>query len=126
MTKKSKFAENLAVRVAAGSSIRDAAVAVGCAESTAYNVSSTIDFRRRVGELRAAMTDAAVGELAAGAAEAVATLRQLLDKANDPPQRIAAAKAILAALGPVTELSEIRRRLDEIEKTTTPSLKVAQ
>lgn len=112
---KSKFLEPLAVQVAAGYSIRAAAGVVRCSVQTAYNVSASPDFRQRVAELRSEITTQAVGKLADAASLAVATLRELLDASNDPPVRLNAAKAILAALPTMTEFGELRARIDLIE-----------
>lgn len=125
MTKTSKFFEPLAVAVAGGNSIKAAADVASCSVQTAYNTSATVEFKSRVSELRTVMTDQAVGELSAAAAEAVTTLRELLGKEFDPSQRITAAKAILAAVQPMSELAELRRRLDSLEQPPT-ALKVAQ
>lgn len=123
MTKKSKFFELLAVQVAAGQSIRQAAALVGCSESTAYNFSCSSDFRQRVAAIRSEVTTQAVGRLADSAALAVDTLRELLDASNEPSIRLNASKAILAALPSITEFGELRSRLDAIEGS---HLKVAR
>ena len=126
MAKNGKFLESLALRVAAGKTIAAAAEEIGCSTSHGYTLSASAEFRQRVSEIRAAMTDAAVGELTAGAAEAVATLRELLGKEFDPSIRMNAAKALLTQLGPVSEANEIRQRLSELEQQTPTLLKVAQ
>jgi len=121
---KSKFAEPMAIAVAAGSSIKAAAEAVRCSTQTAYNISATSEFRSRVSEIRSELTTAAVGRLTAAASEAVDTLRSLLDAANEPSVRLNAAKAILANLGPISEHGELRQRIDAIERG--PQLKVVR
>ena len=116
MDDKSKFFELLAVAVAGGSTIRSAAEAIGCSESHAYHLSSTKDFKQRVGELRSDLAAATVGVLIDGATKAAATLVSLLDASNEPSVRLNAAKAILASVGPISELGELRSRIDAIEK----------
>ena len=113
--KKSKFFEPLAVAVAGGRSIKAASSTVGCAIQTAYHISAGEDFRQRVGELRSEMTTLAVGKLSDAASQAVDTLRELLDAANEPSVRLNASKAILAALPTMTEFAELRSRIDAIE-----------
>jgi hypothetical protein len=125
MNKIGKFLEPLALRVASGRTIAAAAEEIGCSTSHGYTLSSSPEFRQRVGELRSAMTDQAVGELAAGAAEAVSTLRALAREGSEPSVRLQAASKLLALLGPISEANEIRRRLSELEQQT-PILKVAQ
>ena len=122
---KSKFLEPLAVLVAGGSSIKAAAGVVNCSEQTAYNLSSTPEFKSRVSEIRTELTTEAVGKLTSAATEAVDTLRSLLNAANEPNVRLNAAKAILANLGPISEANELRNRIDAIEHGAT-HLKVAR
>ena len=121
---KSKFLEPLAVLVAGGSSIKAAAGVVNCSEQTAYNLSSTPEFKSRVSEIRTQLTTEAVGKLTSAATEAVDTLRILLGAANEPNVRLNAAKAILANLGPISEANELRQRINDIENQT--ALRVAQ
>ena len=116
MTRNSKFIEPLAIAVAGGSSIRAAAAACKCAESTAYHLSCDPSFRLRVHSLRSEATFAAVGQLSVAASRAVSTLCELLDVTNEPSVRLNASKAILVALGPLTDQFEIRQRLDAVER----------
>lgn len=110
-----RFTELLAVAVAGGSTIRAAAESSGCSERQAYRVAASPEFKQRVSEIRSEMTNAAVGELSAAASEAVATIRELLASTNEPSVRLNAAKAILNALGPLSELGELRERLSVLE-----------
>lgn len=116
---KSKFFEPLALRVAAGLSIKAAADVVKCSTQTAYNISASPEFRSRVSEIRSEVTTEAVGRLANAASQAVDTLVELLDRSNDPSIRLNASKAILAALPTMTEFGELRSRIDAIESGTT-------
>ena len=111
------FLEPLALRVAAGATIRAAAADAGCSESTGYRLSATEAFRRRVAELRYAITDAAVGRLSAAAVGAVDKLVGLLDS-DDESTQLAAAKSILMMLPRVAEHCELRARLDRLESRT--------
>jgi hypothetical protein len=72
--------------------------------------------KTRVSQLRSLITNEAVGLITTAAARASATLTSLLDEANEPSVRLNASKAILNALAPLTELNELRSRLDELEK----------
>ena len=107
--------EALAVAIAAGATVRAAADELGIAERTAYRQSGSPEFKCRVSAIRAELTFAAVGSLAAGASEAVATIRELLTAENEPAIRLNAAKAILTQLGPLSELGELRQRLEALE-----------
>ncbi len=116
MTKKSRLFEPLAARVAAGCSIRAAAKALSCSESTAQRISRLPEFAGRVSELRTAAADAVAGLLTHSAQSAVEVLVAI---ANDtearPADRIQAAGKILANLGPMVDLLEVRQRLDRLE-----------
>lgn len=111
-----RFFELIAVAVAAGTSVKAAAESCGCSERQGYRISATQDFKNRVSELRSEMTNNAVGELSAAASEAVACIRELLADTNEPSVRLNAAKAILNALGPLSEFGELRARLDALER----------
>jgi hypothetical protein len=124
MTTNSKHFEPLVLRVASGMSIRDAAAAVGCSESRAYHLSQLQEFKLRVADVRTKATDEAVGKLSAAAAKAVATLESLLDESQDPKDRLNAAKAILAALLPLQNHSDVLQRVRELERKTFTELKV--
>jgi len=110
-----KFFELLAAAVAGGSTVKAAAESCGCSERQGYRVSSTPEFKARVSEIRSEMTSAAVGELSAAASEAVATIRGLLGAGYEASVRLNAAKAILNALGPLSELGELRQRIEALE-----------
>jgi hypothetical protein len=61
--------------------------------------------------------DRAVGILGSAAGEAVTALRSIANDASQKPSdRIAAAKAILSTVAPISELAELRQRLDAIEQ----------
>ncbi len=107
-----KFFELIAVAVAGGATVKAAAESCGCSETQAYRVTGTPDFRLRVSVLRAAALDAAVGEITSATVLAVRRLVSLLD---DPHAGVQASKAILAHVAPLSELGEIRRRLDDLE-----------
>ena len=115
MTTDSQYFEPLAVAIAAGKSVRLAVDGIGISESHAYRLSRSPEFRYRVSELRSEVTSQAVGRLAAAASQAVDALVELLSS-EDSRDRLAAAKAILAALGPMSELGELRSRIDALER----------
>ena len=112
-----KFMELLAVAVAGGQTVKAAAESCSCSERQGYRISATPEFKSRVSAIRAEMTSQAVGELSAAASEAVTTIRELLASTNEPPVRLNAAKAILNALGPMSELGELRERLATLEQS---------
>ncbi len=84
----------------------------------AYQLSAQEDFRKRVSEVRAEITSAAVGRLTEAATKAANKLIDLLESENESIS-LNAAKAILANVGPISELGELRARLDAIEAQRT-------
>ena len=111
-----RFLESIALSVAAGSTIRAAAELAGCSERQGYRIAALPEFRQRVSELRSEITSESVGILTQAASQASRTLLALLSSTNEPSIRLQASKAILAALGPISELAELRSRLDALER----------
>jgi hypothetical protein len=118
MTAKSRFFELLAARVAAGCSIKQAAKAIGCSESTAQRLNRLPEFAGRVLEIRAALSDAIVGQLIEGASDAVAALTAIVRNPDSrPADVIAASRTILQTLLPIQDAVEFRSRLDRLEQS---------
>ena len=107
--------ESMALALASGSSIKAASQSVGVSVRQGYRIASTDKMRSRVNEIRSEITREAVGQLTLGATKAAATLVSLLDEAHEPSTRLNASKAILNALAPLSELAELRSRLDALE-----------
>lgn len=117
MNEKSRYHDPLVQAIAGGLSIRSAAVQVGCSESTAYRLARTPEFISDVSALRTEATDLAVGRLSNLAIDAVNVLGEVMaDVEAKPGERIAAAKAVLTMLIPITELNELRHRMDALEQ----------
>ena len=117
MNRESKFFEALATSIASGETIKASAALAKCSDSQAYRICATTDFRSRVSEIRSEITSQAVGRLTQAATTAVATIVELLGPEHEPSVRLNASKAILLQLGPLTELGELRARLDRIESS---------
>lgn len=115
MSKPSKFLEPLAMAVATGKTVKSACVVAGCSIQTAYNLSATVEFRNRVSTIRSEIVSQAVGIVTDAATQAATTLLELLGPENEPSVRMNAAKAILLQLGPISELGELRERIDRLE-----------
>ena len=113
--KNSRFLPVLAASVAAGSSIRDAAKAAGCSESNAYTISRSQEFKSQVATIRNDAIATAVGVLSNAASKAAQTLVDMLSEEHEAKDRLAAARLILANLGPIAELGELRERITQIE-----------
>ena len=108
--------EALALALATGQTLRDAAAASSVAERRAFRRMADPVFRRRVGELRGEMVGRAVGRLADGSTEAVAALRKLLDAGTPPAVRLGAARAILELGTKLRESVELEQRLADLER----------
>ena len=102
----------LAVLIASGSSIKGAADELGIPERTAYRYASLPEFRQCVSQLRSAALDSSVGKISDATTKAVDRLIELL---ADPQFGLQAAKAILSHVAPLSDLGELRQRIDALE-----------
>jgi transposase-like protein len=114
MANSGKF-ENLALLLASGSSIKNASQQLGIGARTAYRISASDKMKNRVSQLRTEVASSTVGTLTLAASEAAAALRELLDSSNPPAVRLNSAKAVLASLSAISELGELRARIDALE-----------
>ena len=106
--------ESLAVALATGQTLRAAAVTAGIAERTAARRWSDPSFRRRVGDLRGQLVNAAVGKLADGMGDAADMLRKLL-AADSENVRLGAARSLIELGVKLRESVELEERITEIE-----------
>ena len=107
----------LAVELAAGKTLRDAAAAAGIAERTATRRWADPEFRVLVFQRRGDMVGRAVGELTDGMTTAAKTLRELLT-CDSLAVRLGAARSLLeigVRLRESLELEERVRMLEESE-----------
>jgi hypothetical protein len=111
----------LAVSLAGGATLRDAAAAAGIGERTATRRWADAAFRRRVAELRGEMVGQALGRLADGMAAAADVLRALLGAENSDGEprnektRLAAAAKLLELGVRLRESVELEERLAALE-----------
>jgi hypothetical protein len=105
----------LALALAAGKTITEAAVAADLSRRTATRRVIDPAFRRRVAELRAEMVARALGKMADGMAAAAETLRALLD-AEGESVRLGAARSILELGNKLREAVELEERLATLEQ----------
>jgi len=112
--KRSKFFDSLTIAVAGGLTVKDAASVAGCTIATAYTLSCSDDFKREVSRLKSEAVAMAIAVLSANATKASQALIKLLDS-DDEKIILASATKILSMLGPLTELHELRDRIDAIE-----------
>lgn len=104
----------LALELATGKTLRDAAAAVGIAERTATRRWADPDFRRLVSRHRGEMIGRAVGELADGMTAAAKTLRELLT-CESPAVRLGAARSLLELGVKARAAVELEERVSELE-----------
>jgi hypothetical protein len=107
--------EALAVALAAGKPVAEAAKTAGVSEATAYRRRCDETFAARVRELRGAMVASAAGRLADGVAEAADVLRKLLASESEGIQ-LRAAVALLEQTVKVVELSDLQERVADMER----------
>lgn len=122
--KKSKYMQVLAASVASGLSIKDASAIAGCAESTGYSLSCTDEFRSEVSRIKTQAIEQAIATLSNSATLASQTVVKLLSS-SDEKVALASAVKLLTMLAPLTELHELRARIDAIE-SRGPGLRVAR
>lgn len=112
----------LAVALAAGATIKDAAQQSRVSEPTARRRLADPTFRRRVSELRAELVERAVAKLTATMTDAADCLRRLL-KARGESIRLGAARSILELACKLRETTELEARLAELEHRVKPGEK---
>jgi hypothetical protein len=105
----------LAVALAAGQTLRDAAVAAGIGERTATRRWTDPAFRQRVAGLRAAAVERAVGKLADATTEAADVLRKLL-AAESESVRLSASRTLMELTARLRESVELEQRIAALEQ----------
>lgn len=110
--------EELAALIAAGHTMVGAAKALGVSEQTAFGDRRKAGeaFYGRVSELRTEKIRQATGLLAESVEDAITSLRTLSKDAARDSDKIAACKALLANLMPMSENLELRQRLHDLER----------
>jgi transposase len=106
--------EAVALALASGQTVREAAKGAGCGERTVHTWLADDAFRRRVAEVRTDLFAQAVGRLSRLAGQAADTLGDLLGSKNDPV-RLQAARAILEGGLRLHEALDLATRLESLE-----------
>jgi hypothetical protein len=110
-----KNADALALALAAGDSIADAAANAGVGERTVYRRLADPAFRQRIQTFRGEMVAQALGRMANGMTEAADVLRQLLASQTPPAVRLGAARSILELGVKLRESVELEQRVAALE-----------
>jgi hypothetical protein len=114
-TRRNARQERVALLIAAGRTVKDAAAEAGAGERTVYAWLADTGFRALVAELRGRLLDRAVGALTDAASQAAAVLRDLLTDPS-PQIRLRAALGILDAAVRTREHAELARQVAELEQ----------
>jgi hypothetical protein len=108
--------EAVAVALAGGMTEAEAAAATGRGARTIRTWLATCpSFPRRIAQLRAGMTERALGKMAESMAEAADTLRQLLRSESDAV-KLGAARSILELSLRIKEATELEERIRALEE----------
>ena len=107
--------ERVAVLLASGSTVVQAAAETGAGERTVHGWLDNPGYRAFVARTRDRILDSTIGRLTDSATRAVAVLESLLGSENDSV-RLRAATSILDALIKTREHSEIASRVAELEQ----------
>ncbi|QDU21884.1 hypothetical protein [Urbifossiella limnaea] len=107
--------DRLALELAAGATVRDAAGATGVGERTAHRRLADPAFKARVVAARGEMFAAAAGRLAAGLGGAADTLLGLVAH-PDPGVRLRAAAKVLELGTELGVVADLHRQVDELER----------
>jgi HEAT repeat protein len=115
MARNGTPADALALALAEGQTVRDAATSAGVSERTAFRRLANPEFTGQVAALRADMIRTAAGRLAAGMTAAADVLRALLGHQNAHVRHKAAVKLLEVGMK-VVELADLQRRVDDLER----------
>jgi len=97
--------------------VKEAAQAVGIGEATLFRWLQVPDFQDAYREGKRQIVNHAISRLQQATAEAVETLREVMnDKGKPPSPRVSAAKAILEIAIKAVETEDILSRLEVLER----------
>jgi hypothetical protein len=109
--------ESAAVALASGAALAEAAAQSGAGQRTIKTWRASLPaFTRRVQELRAEMTDQALGRLVGRMREAADTLGYLSGKAKSETVRLAAARSVLELATKMHDVAELEQRISLLEQ----------
>jgi hypothetical protein len=110
----------LAVALASGRTLKQAAAAAGVSERTASKWHTDPQFKGRVLALRGEVVSRALGRVTASLTAAANTLRKLLESGNDAI-RLGAAKSIIDAALRLREANDLQQQLDDLRALVEPA-----
>jgi len=105
----------LALELAAGNTVAEAAATVGVSERTVYRQLKKTDFREKVRQLKDTILDGATSRMGHRMNKAVDTLYTMLDDENSSI-RIRASRAIIGLGLKMRDAVDTNERLNEVER----------
>jgi len=117
MPARRNFDEQLALALAAGLTVDEAAARIGVSRSAAFRRWRDPSVKQRAAQLRAEMTDRAIGTMVEGLLTAAATLRLLMRPSETSTIRLRAATALLDIGMKAAILAQLEQRIAGIEAT---------
>jgi hypothetical protein len=108
--------DKLALELAAGATLKDAAKAAGISESTVERRRADPAFRKRVAALQATMMAEALGRLTNACSAAAVVLTRVMLEEKDAAVRVRAANSILAQARDIREHTQLTDRVAELER----------
>lgn len=108
--------EQLALAIASGLPIKDAAASAGVSHRTAHRRLNDAPFAARVAELRREMVSQAVARLASYASSAVEVLHGIAEEGESDSVRVQAAKALLSLMPSLRDHAELEDRIRALEE----------
>ena len=115
MPSRRSYDEQLALAIASGLSVDEAAAKLGVSRTAAFRRWRDPAVKQRVVQLRQEMTDRAVGLLAESLCEAVTTLKQLMRDGNTDSLRLKAADRLLETGLKAAVMAQLELRITELE-----------
>lgn len=112
---RKKSEDPLLLALACGATVEAAARQCGLSDRTVYRRLQDPEFKRKLENVRADMTQRSAGMLTAAAGEAVRTLLSLQKDAIPAAVRLGAARAVLEIGIKLRQMVEIEQRLTELE-----------
>jgi AcrR family transcriptional regulator len=109
------YDEQLALAIASGLSVDEAAAKLGVSRTAAFRRWRDPAVKQRVVQLRQEMSDRAVGLLAESLCEAVTTLKQLMRDGNTDSLRLKAADRLLETGLKAAVMAQLEQRIAELE-----------
>jgi hypothetical protein len=107
----------LALHLAQGGTLRDAAQRASVPERTAYRVAKNPKFRRLVRKCRSRLWKSLAGQLVAASADAIATLRKVATSDESPATaRVAACRTIIDSALKLKDQIDVDTRLRVLEE----------